>query len=170
MNEILRYSNLIFLRKSYIQMLYQPVLKEIKQAFSLGSVSGSSTGLLTELYKAEKSFLAKYIRKWQTSLELLGAVIVVWNGLTVITYSDALVTWYSLLMLSLQHPFVLIYFSENCTGQFSGAVILLFVGESGTSRGRSWSLSVAQLFPGVGKSYKIERKSGGFQFSVLSNL
>lgn len=29
-------------------MLYQPVLKEIKQAFSLGSVSGSGTGLLTK--------------------------------------------------------------------------------------------------------------------------
>lgn len=39
-------------------MLYQPVLKEIKEAFSLGSVSGSGTGLLTELYRAEKSFLA----------------------------------------------------------------------------------------------------------------
>lgn len=50
------------------------------------------------------------------------------------------------------------------------SVVLLFAGESGTSRGRSWSPSVAQLFPIVGKSYKIERKSGGFQFSILSNL
>lgn len=79
-------------------MLCQPVLKEIKQAFSLGSVSGFGTGLLTELCKAEKSFLAKYFMKWQTSLRLLSAVIEVQNGLTVISYSDTLVTRYSLLI------------------------------------------------------------------------
>lgn len=86
MNEIFRYSNLIF--QSYIQMLHQPVLKEIKQAFSLGSVSGSDTGLLTELYKTEKFFPTKYVTKWQTSLGFLGAIMEVWNGLSVISYSD----------------------------------------------------------------------------------
>lgn len=48
-----------------------------------------------------------------------------------------------------------LFISENGTGQFAGActlLILLFVGESGTSRGRSWSPSVAQLFPSVGNT------------------
>lgn len=85
------------------------MLKEADHAFSLGTVSGAGVGLLTELYKAEKSFLTKYFTKWETSLRLLSDIIEGVGGVTVYSYCDTLVTGYSLLMLLLQYSFILTF-------------------------------------------------------------
>lgn len=54
MNEPFRYSDLVLMSR---QTVCHHTLKEIDCAFLLGTVSGFGMGLLTELYKAEKSFL-----------------------------------------------------------------------------------------------------------------
>lgn len=48
--------------------------------------------LLTELYKAEKSFLTKYFMNWETSLRLLSDITEGVDGVTVHSYCDTLVT------------------------------------------------------------------------------
>lgn len=62
MNEPLRYSN-VMSNSMFNRYLCQHMLKEVDRAFWLGTVSGSGMGLLTELSKAEKSFLTEHFMK-----------------------------------------------------------------------------------------------------------